>query len=590
MSPLKELFDSTFLEKLPVGIIIIRRNQETGNKIIFTNRKFQNDFKILVGKIDRRILDLDFLLSFFETNDEMRIKGILLSESPLPMESEWKFKLPAGDSTWVQFRVTQLDEEHNLIVVRNIGLLKRITAEKYATKAQYEALIEKAPNFMFIYKNGLIEYFNQAFIDKLGYTFEELDQRRDMPTFLIAPEFRKKVASFLLESRRDLMKGKIAEELHNQYKIPDITTEIELMSKNGTRFPVYAVVKRIYSKSDTIVQGFMVDLSEIKKLQEMKFDFLTLSQHFLRTPIANLKGYLDLYRSQSESTVDIKDKKVLETRFLDVFERNVNRLISLANDLNDISLIRSRKLKCNLRGEDFVPILKQVILELEYLLQQYRIDIIVEYPVIPYVVNLDRDRISQALRNILENAIKFTGHGTINLSLTTQKNEKIILIIEDTGVGINPENLADIGKPFMTFHKSSSGLGLGLYLTKEIINDHNGTIEIESEGFHHGTTVTISLPLLVPLISFSTTVDSIHKDVKVYVDQIIENATTSKSEIVRREAITQLGKYKGPQKEKVISALEKCILYDKKQSLRNLSSELYSQLLKQSETDSVLKP
>ena len=78
----------------------------------------------------------------------------------------------------------------------------------------------------------------------------------------------------------------------------------------------------------------------------------------------------------------------------------------------------------------------------------------------------------------------------------------------------------------MTFHKSSSGLGLGLYLTKEIINDHKGTIEIESEGFHRGTTVTISLPLLIPLISFSTTIDSIQKDVKAYIDQIIENATS----------------------------------------------------------------
>ncbi|MHA2307099.1 MAG: PAS domain-containing sensor histidine kinase, partial [Candidatus Hodarchaeales archaeon] len=545
--------------------------------------------KILVGEINNKILDLDFLSSFFDDEDEAKIKEILISEAPLPTSSEWKFKLPTGETTWVQFRVTQLDEEHNLIVIRNIGMLKQITAEKYATKAQYEALIEKAPNFMFIYKNGIVEYFNQAFTTKLGYTHEELEQRRDMPTFLVAPEFRKDVATFLLETRRDHMKGKIAEEMHNQYQIPDITAEIELISKDGTKIPVYAIIRRIYSKKDSIVQGVLVDLSEITKLQETKFDFLTLSQHFLRTPIANLKGYLDLYKSQIGANTNIEVKKALEEKFFDVFERNVNRLVSLANDLNDISLIRSGKLKCNLRGEDLVPILRQVVNELEYFLRRYRIEINIEYPLIPYVVNLDRDRISQALRNVLENAIKFTGHGSIKISLFAQESEKIILKVEDTGVGINPANLTDIGKPFMTFHKSSSGLGLGLYLTKEIIQDHNGTIEIESEGFHKGTSVTISLPLLVPLIPFSTIIDSIHKDSKTDIDQIIENATISKSEEVRRDAISQLGNYKGPQKEKVISALEKCILYDKNQSLRNLASDLYSQLMKKKEENSVLK-
>jgi len=579
VSSSNKIFDPEFLDKLPIGIIIIRRNRSEGNPIIYSNKKFNKDYKNVLGQHDKQITNLDFLHAFVDPEDLKKINDILNSDSPMPTISEWKFKLPLGEVTWVQIRVTQLDDEHNLIIIRNIGMLKKATAEKKATKEQYEALIEKAPNFMFIYKNGFIEYFNQAFIDKLGYTRKELEQRKDMPTFIVAPEYRKSVATFLLESRRELMKGKIAEELHNQYQSPDITNEIELISKDGTRIPVYAIIRKIYSEKNSIVQGVLIDLSEIKKLQETKFNFLTLSQHFLRTPIANLKGYLDLYKSKIQMLSDKKEKEKLEEKFFEVFERNVNRLVSVVNDLNDISLIRSGKLKCHLRGEDFIPILQQVIDELEYLLRRYRIDLIVDYPPMPFVVNLDRDRVSQALRNVFVNAIQFTGHGKVNISLSAQDNETLVLKVVDSGVGINPENLRDVGKPFMTFHSSSSGLGLGLYLTKEIIVDHNGTFEITSKGFHEGTSVIITLPLLVPLVSTLNSIEFLHGTEHSFLDDLIKTATSSENVSKRKEAIGQLGNYSGSNKDQILSTLEKCILYDKEKIIRDLSSKLYSQLV-----------
>jgi hypothetical protein len=185
----------------------------------------------------------------------------------------------------------------------------------------------------------------------------------------------------------------------------------------------------------------------------------------------------------------------------------------------------------------------------------------------------------------LVNAITFTGHGTINITLSTQNNETLVLKVEDTGVGINPEVLEDVGKPFMTFHSSSSGLGLGLYLTKEIIKDHNGTLEIQSEGFHKGTQVTITLPLLIPLVPISTIIDSVTKESKSDLDSLIKIATTSESILARLDAVKRIGSYSGPQKEKALSALEKCILYDKDKTIRNLSSKLYTQLAENIEED-----
>ncbi len=563
-------YDPIFLDKLPVGLFILHRN-----KIIFANRKFRQDLHLpLTGEFP--ITDL---LPLFSQEDQDKLREVISSSNPLPSVSEWRSFIGSGLSTWVQLRVAPLDSEHNLVVVRDIGKLKQVLEEKTEQEIQFKALIERTPNFMFIFKNGLIEYFNQAFIDKLGYSKEEILSRKSMPTFLVVPEDREKVARFLIESKRELAKGKVTNDTQKRVMMPEQTSEFSLLCKDGTRIPVYAIVQTFFSGKNVYIQGVLIDLSEIKQMQQMKFDFLTLAQHHLRTPIANMKGHLDFYRKKISNGVHKEEKDSLESNFISVMERNIERMISLTEDLNDIALIRSGKLECHLRGEDFIPILQQVITDLDYLLRQYRVNIIVEYPATPHVVNLDRNRISQALRNILDNAIRFTGHGTIEIKVSTLTNDELEISIIDTGVGIDPQYIEDVGKPFMTFHRSSSGLGLGLYLTKEIIADHGGKLEILSSGFQKGTKVIIRLPLLIspiiePQIEFSE-----EKDWDI--DFIIKQATSAENLLIRLEAVNKLRIYAktvDADKEKILATLEKCILYDRDRTLRNLASRFYSEI------------
>ncbi|MHA2227132.1 MAG: PAS domain-containing sensor histidine kinase [Candidatus Hodarchaeales archaeon] len=572
-SELKPLSD--ILDKIPAGIVILDRFNN--NEPVYVNKKARNDLKI---ENDQN-LSKNVFLQFLDPSERTKFLEISSSGLQLPEISEWKSLTLSGKPTWVQLRITPF-YDYYMVIIRNIGKIKQSLAKISSTEAQYQALIERDPNFLFILENGVINYYNNAFIEKLGYSAEEIEKYEKMPTYFVVPEHRGKIARFLLQSKRKIMTELNTEEKEgdierDQYRKPDETTEFDLLCKDGSQIPVHAIVKRVYTNKDVIIQGVLIDLSSLKELQEKKLDFLTLTQHHLRTPLSTLKGYFDFYIKRIKEGVSQDEKEELETKFLDVFQRNIDRMVSLSNELNDISLIRHGKMKCVLRGEDFTPILRKAIEDLDFLLRQYRIDLIVDYPSIPLVVNLDRNRIYQSLRNIIENAIKFTGHGIVEIKLSVLKGNKTLqLTIKDNGVGIDLENLDDVTKPFMTFHPSASRLGLGLYLTKEIILTHNGTFKINSDGFNKGTTVIITLPLLISLngdlsISEATTNSELN--------ELIKLATTSEEMLDRRNAIKQLeyGKYLDTELEQVIKTLEQIILYDNEKLIRNLAGKVYSQ-------------
>lgn len=569
------MFDTkltNLLDKIPAGILILDRNNN--NEPIFANKKVREDLQLN----EKQSIDKDNFLAFLDPSDQQQVVE-LASSRILPGISEWKGLTLEGKQTWIQLRIAPLDDDYYIVIIRNIGKIKEIIDEVSATEAQYQAVMERDPNFLFILKNGVLEYYNQAFIEKLNYTKEEINRHKSMPTFFVAPEDREKIARFLIQSKRDLITGNVPKEIdnHKRYYHPDETTELNLLCNDGSRIPVHAIVRRVYFRKDVFIQGVLIDLSSIKELHDMKLDFLTMTQHQLRTPLLNLKGYLDFYSKQLDKGVSTEEKQALESRFIEVFKRNIDQMVSLTKDLNDVALIQRGKLKCNLRGENINPILQKVIEDLEFLLRKYRIDLIVQYPSIPYIVNLDRDRISQALSNVLENAIRFTGHGVIEVYTSIENDgQHLKLTIKDKGVGINTNNLEDIGKPFVTFHPSASRLGLGLYLTNEIIIAHGGSLEVTSSGYNKGTTVTFTLPLLVSqdeeVLSEKPIKDST-------LTELFRIATTSENMLKRMEAVHQLGNgdYTGLELENVISTLEKVILYDQDRTIRNLAGKFYSQ-------------
>ncbi|MHA1513798.1 MAG: ATP-binding protein [Candidatus Hodarchaeales archaeon] len=561
-------YEAEFLDKLPAGIMVIKNRQ-----IVYVNKKARID----LGYFDPKNKNAgEKFLNFIVPSSREEFQKIIVSKSPLPEESEWQALLPDGKTTVIQFRVAALNEEYDIVFIRHIGKFKEIIDELDAKERQFHDLFSKTPNFLFIFKNGCIDYYNQAFVEKLGYSPDEIEERKCLPTFVIAPEHRKKIAKYLLTSKREFITGrKDATPLDAQYILPDETTELELLCKNGNRIPVLAIVRRLYVENNWIVQGVMIDLTPVRQMTELQFDFLTISQHSLRTPISSLRGHLDFFTKRISEGMSIDEKDALEAKFLNVFNREISKLEMITEDLNDIAAIRHGKLKCTLMGEDFIPVLQQAIEDLEFCLKKFRVHLGVEWPGQPLVIALDRNRILQALRNIFENAIRFTGHGTVDIILSVEDNKIVNLTCIDSGVGIDPENLPFIGEPFRTYHSSASQLGLGLYLTKQIIEDHDGTFTIESKGFNQGCKVSIQLPLMIA----PSKDENLNTGVPE-IDLLIKQATTSNIFVIRLDSIQQLAKISLTTEDEfthVLNALEQIILHDRDQTIRNLASKFFTE-------------
>lgn len=242
------------------------------------------------------------------------------------------------------------------------------------------------------------------------------------------------------------------------------------------------------SMKDIGVLLIIEDITDIRKLEMIRTDFVSNVTHELKTPLTSIRGFIETLRAGA-----INEEKIAR-RFLDIIDIEAERLNNLIQDILLLSEIESKQ-ENKWEEFDLIPIVEEVI---ELLLPKVKIETeLIFKPSQPYVYYLcNPDRIKQLLINLIDNAIKHTEKGEI--VITCKINDKNLLIqIEDTGIGIKPEDLSRIFERFYRVDKGRSkkmgGTGLGLSIVKHIVELYNGTISVESE-FGFGTTFTISLP------------------------------------------------------------------------------------------------
>jgi len=227
-----------------------------------------------------------------------------------------------------------------------------------------------------------------------------------------------------------------------------------------------------------------------------------MAAHELRTPIQPILGLADVLRDY------VSDSH--QSKMLDVIMRNARRLQRLSCDILDVSKIESSLLKLSKSQVDLNEVIKNVINDVENCYDNgnnSNIKIIFE-PKETIVIFADKDRIHQVLSNLLNNAIKFTKHGTvtINTNLDTintnldigndnnyDKSKVAVVTITDTGSGITSEIMQKLFSKFVT--SSSHGTGLGLFISKGIIETHGGKIWAENNSNGVGSSFSFSLPI-----------------------------------------------------------------------------------------------
>ena len=233
------------------------------------------------------------------------------------------------------------------------------------------------------------------------------------------------------------------------------------------------------------------DLNKMKKMSDVRSEFLTNVTHELKTPISSITGYLETLLNGA-----LNDENV-NTVFLKRSLKNSHRLEALVTDLVDISRIETGEMKIDLTPINILPIIEEIVNEAKLRIKK-RQDIeieIVNHSKNDIMVNSNSDRIRQVFDNLISNAIRYSERGKISIVIEDDK-EEYLFFVSDTGSGINEESLSRIFERFYRTEdartKFRKGTGLGLPIVKHIIEAHNSSINVDSvEG--KGTTFSFAL-------------------------------------------------------------------------------------------------
>jgi len=229
------------------------------------------------------------------------------------------------------------------------------------------------------------------------------------------------------------------------------------------------------------------DITEIKKVEKVKEDFVSNVSHELRTPLTTIKGFIE--------TLKMEEEDEQKNKYLDIMQKHTDRLINIVKDLLTLSKLEKGEEALNKQQIDF----EELVQNLNKIYQPKTHEKGLEYNVhvdsdIDYVG--DEFKISQIITNLIDNAIKYTDEGEVSLSIS-KKNQNLRIEVEDTGIGIPEEDRKRIFERFYVADKSrsrkSGGTGLGLSIIKHIIMLHSGTISVESTP-GEGTKFEIELP------------------------------------------------------------------------------------------------
>jgi PAS domain S-box-containing protein len=234
---------------------------------------------------------------------------------------------------------------------------------------------------------------------------------------------------------------------------------------------------------------------ELKKSERLKTEFMNIAAHELKSPVTPIKGYLDLIISDKEASNRVKD-------WAKVSLRNAERLLKLVNDILDVSRLDTDTMRFEMERLESLEILNEIVEDMKAPIEKKELKFLTKIPNnLPNIMG-DRHRLSQVLKNLLGNALKFTDNGHIGIEAQKKENH-ILIIISDTGIGISKDEVKKVFNKFYQAYtgddRKNEGTGLGLFICKEILHKHDGDIWVESE-LGKGSQFIIKLPYLHKMV------------------------------------------------------------------------------------------
>ena len=264
-------------------------------------------------------------------------------------------------------------------------------------------------------------------------------------------------------------------------------------------------IKNYIKKQNQLTKQLEKANEELKYRDQLKDEFIHVAAHELKTPIQPILGLCELLRDRKTDIV--KDEEIL-----DVIIRNSKRLMKLAEDILNVARIESGSFFLKKERFDIGELISEIMNDIEEKIVENKKNIKLFFELYngnnnnnnKIIVEADKNRLCQVISNLLNNAIKFTDEGSITVIVGTKKinnnnSNKVIVSIKDTGTGIDSEILPKLFTKFATKSPIAGGTGLGLFISKSIIEMHGGSIwafnNDEKNKDDRGSTFTFSLPV-----------------------------------------------------------------------------------------------